>query len=61
MEKSFPDGKRPADIPGAPGPAQPGLGGRPALPPEFVWISEQDLDNYGVPRLVEKLFSMVQS
>jgi A/G-specific adenine glycosylase len=33
---------------------------RPALPPEFVWVNEQDLDNYGVPRLVEKLFSMVQ-
>ena len=33
---------------------------RPALPLEFVWVNEQDLDHHGVPRLVEKLFSMVQ-
>ena len=32
---------------------------RPELPPGYIWVSEQDLDHHGVPRLVEKLFSMV--
>ncbi len=32
---------------------------RPELPPDYIWVSEQELDNHGVPRLVEKLFSMV--
>ena len=27
----------------------------PALPPGYVWIAEQDIDRYGVPRLVELL------
>lgn len=28
---------------------------RPTLPPGFIWIAEADIDNYAVPRLVEKL------
>lgn len=32
---------------------------RPELPPGYIWVSEQELDHHGVPRLVEKLFSMV--
>lgn len=31
----------------------------PELPPGYIWVSEQELDRHGVPRLVEKLFSMV--
>lgn len=30
-------------------------GGRPALPTDYFWINESEIDNYGVPRLVEKL------
>ena len=30
-------------------------GRRPALPTDYFWINENDIDNYGVPRLVEKL------
>lgn len=32
---------------------------RPELPPGYIWVSEQELEHHGVPRLVEKLFSMV--
>ena len=26
---------------------------RPALPPEYIWIREEDIDQYAIPRLVE--------
>ena len=32
---------------------------RPSLPSDFVWIGEQDIENYGVPRLVELLLEAV--
>lgn len=32
---------------------------RPVLPPDYRWISECDLKDYAVPRLVEKLLQMV--
>ncbi len=28
---------------------------RPVLPPDYFWIPEQDIDQYGVPRLIELL------
>ena len=28
---------------------------RPELPPDYFWIKEEEIDNYGVPRLVEIL------
>jgi A/G-specific adenine glycosylase len=28
---------------------------KPALPPDYFWIPEADIDNYAVPRLVEIL------
>jgi A/G-specific adenine glycosylase len=31
----------------------------PQLPPDYIWVEENDLDNYGVPRLVERLFRAV--
>ena len=34
---------------------------RPTLPDDYVWIPEEDIDQYGVPRLVEKLLAAVQS
>ena len=33
---------------------------RPQLPPDYIWVAEKDLDNYGVPRLVERLFHAVR-
>ena len=30
---------------------------KPALPADFIWIREQDLDNYALPRLIEILIS----
>ena len=33
---------------------------RPQLPPDYIWVAEEDLDNYGVPRLVERLFHAVR-
>ena len=32
---------------------------RPSLPSDYVWIGEQDIENYGVPRLVELLLEAV--
>ncbi len=32
---------------------------RPLLPEDYIWIPEVDIDNYGVPRLVERLLSLV--
>ena len=29
---------------------------RPELPPDYIWISEADIDNYALPRLIEILF-----
>jgi len=29
---------------------------RPELPADYFWIPESDIDNYGVPRLIEKMF-----
>lgn len=30
---------------------------RPTLPDGYIWIPEADIDNYAIPRLVEKLFA----
>ena len=30
---------------------------RPTLPEDYFWIREEDIDNYGIPRLVEILLS----
>ena len=30
---------------------------RPTLPDDYFWIREEDIDNYGIPRLVEILLS----
>lgn len=32
---------------------------RPELPSDYIWISESDLDNYAVPRLIEVLLSFL--
>lgn len=32
---------------------------RPSLPADYIWISEADIDQYGVPRLVELLLEEV--
>ena len=32
---------------------------RPPLPEGYLWVAEEELDNYGVPRLVEILFEAV--
>ena len=32
---------------------------RPSLPSDYVWVGEQDIENYGVPRLVELLLEAV--
>ena len=34
---------------------------RPELPPDYVWVREEDIDGYAVPRLVEKLLGMVHA
>ena len=31
----------------------------PFLPPDYIWIPESEIDCYGVPRLIEKMFSEV--
>ena len=30
---------------------------RPTLPEDYIWIREEDIDNYGIPRLVDILIS----
>ena len=30
---------------------------RPTLPEDYLWIREEDIDNYGIPRLVDILLS----
>ena len=32
---------------------------RPPLPADFIWIPEADIEQYGVPRLVELLLEAV--
>ena len=32
---------------------------RPTLPEDYIWIKEKDIDNYGIPRLVDKLLSFL--
>ena len=32
---------------------------RPALPADFLWINEQEIEKYALPRLVEKLLKLV--
>lgn len=33
---------------------------RPSLPADYIWVDEEELDKYGVPRLVERLFEEVK-
>ena len=33
---------------------------RPLLPPDYIWIDEAALDDYAVPRLVERLYAQVR-
>ena len=32
---------------------------RPELPEDYIWIKEEDIDNYGIPRLVDKLLRLL--
>ena len=32
---------------------------RPTLPEDYIWIKEEDIDNYGIPRLIDKLLSLL--
>ena len=32
---------------------------RPSLPADYIWVREEDLGDYGVPRLIEKLFNEI--
>ena len=32
---------------------------RPVLPDDYFWIKESDIDQYGVPRLIEKLIQEI--
>ena len=32
---------------------------RPELPADYIWVREADLGDYGVPRLIEKLFNEI--
>ena len=34
---------------------------RPELPEDYIWIREEDIDNYGIPRLVDKLLKKLFS
>jgi A/G-specific adenine glycosylase len=34
---------------------------RPELPEDYIWIKEEDIDNYGIPRLVDKLLKKLNS
>ena len=33
---------------------------RPQLPPDYIWVDETALDDYAVPRLVERLYAQVR-
>ena len=30
---------------------------RPTLPEDYIWIKEEDIDNYGIPRLIDILLT----
>ena len=32
---------------------------RPELPSDYIWIAENDLDNYALPRLIEVLLAFL--
>ena len=32
---------------------------KPDLPEDYIWIKEEDIDNYGIPRLVDKLLRLL--
>lgn len=34
---------------------------RPTLPKDYFWIKEEDIDNYGIPRLIDKLLKKLFS
>jgi len=34
---------------------------RPPLPSEYIWIKEQDIDNYAIPRLIEMMLEKLHS
>ena len=34
---------------------------RPTLPEDYIWIREEDIDNYGIPRLIDILLSRLPS
>ena len=34
---------------------------RPTLPEDYIWIREEDIDNYGIPRLIDILLSRLLS
>ena len=32
---------------------------KPDLPEDYIWIKEEDIDNYGIPRLIDKLLNLL--
>ena len=34
---------------------------KPELPEDYIWIKEEDIDNYGIPRLIDKLLKKLFS
>jgi len=34
---------------------------KPELPEDYIWIKEEDIDNYGIPRLVDILLNKLHS
>ena len=34
---------------------------RPSLPKEYIWVDEESLDNYALPRLIERLIPLCRS
>ena len=34
---------------------------RPTLPEDYIWVREEELDTYAVPRLVERLYTIINS
>ena len=34
---------------------------KPSLPADYIWIPEADIDNYALPRLIEKLVATLRS
>ena len=33
---------------------------RPELPPDYIWVKQEDINGYAVPRLVELLFESME-